>query len=185
MKTRYSRWMVVASAVTLLGGAVACKKEVPPEATPAGQEGGGAVDNRSESAPPMTATTGEVAGMNPASTVDVNPASAQSWIDDVKTGKTLDSEGKVAEHDKVDFKVGDTVFVSMKVADAPANGAVMAVWKASPGDREIKRETKNVSAGQKIMSFSQSTKGWDAGTYTVDVFTGDEKVGSETFVVSK
>lgn len=183
MKTPMYRWMAVASACAVFSGAVACKKKDASYMAPSGQEGGGAVDNRSESVPPPMATTSEVPGMNSGSPTDVNPVQAQSWIDDVKTGKTLDSEGKVAEHEKVTYRVGDTVFVSMKVGDAPANAAVMAVWKASPGDREINRETKNVTAGQKILSFSQSSKGWGAGTYTVDVFIGDEKVGSETFVI--
>src|SRR5688572_8441210 len=59
---------------------------------------------------------------------DLNPVEAQTMIDDVTIGKEVGADGMIAtENQGDDFAPGDTVYLTMNVADAPAGSAVKVV----------------------------------------------------------
>jgi hypothetical protein len=127
------------------------------------------------------ATTSEIAGTT--SPNDLNPVQAQSFIDDVTIGHEVGADGAIpAGKTGDDFAPGQTVYITMKVKDAPANSAVKIVYNGKD-NAKVGEETKQVPSGATYLSFEKSTKGWAKGDYTADVFIGDEKVNTQHFQV--
>ena len=114
---------------------------------------------------------------------DLAPATAQARIDDIKLGSTMGADGAVANEDD-DIAPGETVHLSMKVGDTPAGSAIKVVWMG-PNDARIGDEAKTVNVGERFAMFHRATTGWAEGDYKVDIFLGDEKVGSESFEIKK
>jgi FlaG/FlaF family flagellin (archaellin) len=115
---------------------------------------------------------------------DVNPVSAQSWVDDVTLGHKTTSDGEIAAADQGDdFAPGDPIYVAMKVADAPANSTVKIAWYG-PGETKVGDEEKSVAPGTKYLTFSNTkTSSWAKGDYRVEVWVGDEKVNQQEFQI--
>jgi hypothetical protein len=139
---------------------------------------------------PETATTAEIAGTtNPG---DLNPLSAQAYIDNVQLGHMLNADGTMMtepmtdgtitiEHVNDTFSPGQTVHVTMSVRDAPAGAAVKVAWYG-PNDTLIGEEQKSVPAGATTLAFSASdTSTWQLGDYRAEVWIGDEKVSTQQF----
>src|SRR5687767_4994316 len=77
---------------------------------------GAEVDDASDTA--TQATPAEVGGVNQPS--DLNPAEAETMIDDVTIGKQVAADGTIpAEAQGDDFAPGDAVHLAMDVGDAP------------------------------------------------------------------
>src|SRR5512133_185732 len=72
--------------------------------------------------PPLKTTTAEIPGTtNPN---DLNPVTAQSYVDDFVMGHAVAPEGVVAADQKGDsFSPGQPIHLTMTVKDAPANAA--------------------------------------------------------------
>lgn len=131
---------------------------------------------------PTQATETEIAGTtNP---MDVNPVTAQTWVDDVTIGHELGADGAVVVGEGGDdFAPGQPVHLAIEAGDAPAGAAVMVVW-FGPNEARIGEETKNVTAGQKYLNFqAPDTSSWAVGDYRAEVWTGDEKVNTQQFQI--
>jgi hypothetical protein len=132
---------------------------------------------------PSQATEKEIPGTN--SPNDLSPAKAQTYIDDVTIGHNVSSDGTIAAADQGDdFAPGQPIYITMKVADAPAGSQVKVAWYG-PGETKIKDEQKTVNAGDKYLSFeAANTASWQKGDYRAEVWIGDEKVNTQQFNVT-
>lgn len=123
----------------------------------------------------------EVAGVDAAG--DLNPVEAQTMIDDVTIGKQVGADGMIAaENQGDDFAPGETVYITMNAADAPAGSAVKVVWYG-PGETKINEEEKQVATGAQYLTFQADTASWAKGDYRAEVWVGDEKVNTQQFQV--
>ena len=126
-------------------------------------------------------TEQEVAGVDQPG--DLNPVEAQTMIDDVTIGKKVGTDGMIATEDQGDdFAPGDTVYITMNAADAPAGSAVKVVW-FGPGETRINEEEKQVQSGVQYLTFQADTASWQKGDYRAEVWIGDEKVNTQQFQV--
>jgi hypothetical protein len=115
---------------------------------------------------------------------DLNPVKAQTMIDDVTIGHKV-VDGTIPNADQGDnFAPGQTVYITMKVADTPATSKVKVAWYG-PGDSKITDEEKSVPTGAKYLSFENSkTSSWAKGDYRAEVWIGDEKVNTQHFNIT-
>ena len=131
-----------------------------------------------------TATTTseqEVAGTDQPG--DLNPVEAQTMVDDVTIGKKVGADGMIATEDQGDdFAPGDTVYITMNAADAPAGSAVKVAWYG-PGETKINEEEKSVPTGTQYLTFQADTGSWAKGDYRAEVWIGDEKVNTQQFQI--
>lgn len=137
--------------------------------------------DESEEVPAATTTTEQAGVESPA---DVAPLTAQTWIDDVTIGSELGPDGSMAAGKTGDdFAPGQPIHLAMEVGDAPASSQVKVVWYG-PNETKIGEETKQVTAGQKYLSFSAAnTSSWAKGDYRAEVWVGDEKVNQQQFQI--
>lgn len=138
---------------------------------------------KDETADPTTqVATAEQPGVQ--SPTDLAPVTAQTYIDDVTIGSELGPDGSmVTGKTGDDFAPGQAVHLSMEVGDTPAASAVKVVWYG-PNETKIGEETKNVTAGQKYLTFSAAdTASWAKGDYRAEVWIGDEKVNQQQFQI--
>lgn len=123
----------------------------------------------------------EVAGVDAPG--DLNPVEAQTMVDDVTIGKAVGADGMIAaENQGDDFAPGETVYITMNAADAPAGSAVKVVW-FGPGETRINEEEKQVQTGAQYLTFQADTASWAKGDYRAEVWIGDEKVNTQQFQV--
>ncbi|MGH9458735.1 MAG: hypothetical protein ACRD2J_13975 [Thermoanaerobaculia bacterium] len=129
---------------------------------------------------PTTPSATEVSGTT--AIQDVNPITAQSWLDGFALGSEVGPEGTIAEGAaKNEFAPGDPIHVTMEVGDAPPASAVKVVW-IGPGDAPVGDEIRNVAGGQEQMHFqAPDTTAWPAGAYRVEVWVADENVSTQQF----
>ena len=115
---------------------------------------------------------------------DLNPVEAQTMVDDVTIGKQVGADGMIAtEHQGDDFAPGETVHLTMNVADAPAGSAVKVVW-FGPNEQQLGEQVKQVETGAQYLTFeTPDTGSWQLGDYRAEVWVGDEKVNTQQFQV--
>jgi hypothetical protein len=115
---------------------------------------------------------------------DLNPVEAQTMVDDVTIGKSVGSDGMIAtENQGDDFAPGETVYLTMNVADAPAGSAVKVAW-FGPGETKIGDQQKTVETGAQYLTFETAdTSAWQKGDYRAEVWIGDEKVNTQQFQI--
>ena len=115
---------------------------------------------------------------------DLNPVEAQTMIDDVTIGKQVGADGMIAtENQGDDFAPGETVHLTMNVADAPAGSSVKVVW-FGPGEQQVGEQVKQVETGAKYLTFETAdTNSWQKGDYRAEVWVGDEKVNTQQFQI--
>jgi hypothetical protein len=156
--------------VSVLPLAIACKTKENAE-----------YDDKSDTA--TQTTEGEVAGVNAPN--DLNPVEAQTMVDDVTIGHKVGSDGMIAAADQGDdFAPGDPIYITMKVADAPAGSKVKLAWYG-PGETKIKDEEKAVNPGEQYLTFEAADTGsWQKGDYRAEVWIGDEKVNQQEFNIT-
>ena len=137
-------------------------------------------DDKSDTA--TDTTEQEVAGVNAPN--DLNPVEAQTMVDDVTIGHKVGSDGMIAAADQGDdFAPGDPIYITMKVADAPAGSKVKLAWYG-PGETKIKDEEKAVNPGEQYLTFQADTGSWQKGDYRAEVWIGDEKVNQQEFNIT-
>ena len=165
---RTSKFLAV-FLVSALPLAIACKTKENAE-----------YDDKSDTA--TDTTEQEVAGVNAPN--DLNPVEAQTMVDDVTIGHKVGSDGMIAAEDQGDdFAPGDPVYITMKVADAPAASKVKVAWYG-PGETKIKDEEKAVNPGEQYLTFQADTGSWQKGDYRAEVWIGDEKVNTQEFNIT-
>jgi hypothetical protein len=127
------------------------------------------------------ASTSEIPGTT--SPNDLNPVSAQAYIDDVTIGHEVGADGTIPTGKTGDdFASGETVKIAMKVKDAPAGTAVKTVFFAKD-EKNVGEKTMTIAGGEKFLVVEQATTGWPQGDYRADIFVGDEKVNSQQFQI--
>jgi hypothetical protein len=166
MRTSKLLAVLLVSALPL---AIACKTKESAE-----------YDDKSDTA--TQTSEQEVAGVNAPN--DLNPVEAQTMVDDVTIGHKVGSDGMIAAEDQGDdFAPGDPVYITMKVADAPAASKVKVAWYG-PGETKIKDEEKSVTPGEQYLTFQTDTGSWQKGDYRAEVWIGDEKVNTQEFNIT-
>jgi hypothetical protein len=115
---------------------------------------------------------------------DLNPVEAQTMVDDVTIGKEVGPDGMIAtENQGDDFAPGETVYLTMNVADAPAGSAIKVVW-FGPGEQQVGEQSKQVETGSQYLTFETADTGaWQKGDYRAEVWVGDEKVNTQQFQI--
>lgn len=115
---------------------------------------------------------------------DLNPLEAQSMVDDVTIGDKVGADGMIAfENQGDDFAPGQTVYLTMNVADAPAGSSVKVVWYG-PGEQRIGEQAKQVETGAKYLTFETAeTASWQKGDYRAEIWIGDENVNTQHFQI--
>lgn len=115
---------------------------------------------------------------------DLNPVEAQTMIDDVTIGKEVGADGMIATEDQGDdFAPGETVYLTMNVADAPAGSVVKVAW-FGPGETRVGDQEKQVETGSQYLTFETAdTASWQKGDYRAEVWIGDEKVNTQQFQI--
>ena len=106
-------------------------------------------------------------------------------IANVMIGKRLGSENRIAEP-TFQFAPEDTVFISMGIQGAPADGQVSARWLAQNG-KVLDSTGQSISAGaagNKEFHLAQP-KGWQPGTYLITLYLNGDSTDSKTFAVRK
>jgi hypothetical protein len=114
---------------------------------------------------------------------DLNPAEAQTMIDDVTIGKMAGPDGMIPmENQGDDFAPGQKVVIAMNVSDAAAGSAVKVAFFGE-SDAKVKEEEKTIPAGAKYLTFEADTTGWAKGDYRAEVWIGDERVNTQQFQI--
>jgi hypothetical protein len=112
-------------------------------------------------------------------------ASGKLRVANVMIGKRLGSENRIAEP-TFQFAPEDTVFISMAVQGAPADGDLSARWLAQNG-KVLDSTSQKVhagDAGNKEFHLAQP-KGWKPGTYLITLYLNGDSTDSKTFAVRK
>jgi len=111
---------------------------------------------------------------------------AELWLDDLRLGGQVGPDGAVTPARAADdFAVGETVYVSMAVSEAPADAAVHVVYEDSAG-ATVAEDAKKVRAGASYLYFdSGDTRSWPAGSYQVVVDVGGEQVAALDFTLTE
>ena len=142
--------------------------------------GGGGRDQGSETATADSAARAADSVARAASTGKLRVAN-------VMIGKRLGSENRIAEP-TFQFGPQDTVFISMGVQGAPADGQLSARWLGQNG-KVLDSTSQAISAGakgNKEFHLSQpQPKGWQPGTYLITLYLDGDSVDSKTFAVRK
>jgi hypothetical protein len=137
------------------------------------------VDDQDDTA--AVATEKEVPGTDKEG--DLNPVEAQTMVDDVTLGHKVGTDGMIATEDQGDdFAPGDTIYLTMNVADAPAGSAVKVAW-FGPGETKVGEEPKTIESGAKYLTFEEATTSWPKGDYRAEIWIGDEKVNTQEFQI--
>lgn len=116
---------------------------------------------------------------------DLDPITAQRWIDNVHLGRTVDESGKIAFSERSDdFAAGDAAFLSMEVTDAAAGSKVLVSVVDATTESEIWSDSKTVEAGKSHLVFELDPGALGEGEYRADVYVGDERVARRDFDVN-
>jgi hypothetical protein len=117
---------------------------------------------------------------------DLDPYTAQRWIDHVMVGRELDVNESVPSAGVTNsFATDDQIHVSMEVTDAPAGSVVaMTVINGLTGE-QVWHEEKPIQAGRSHLAFSLDADDLGAGRYRAAVTVGDEEVANRAFVVNE
>jgi hypothetical protein len=103
----------------------------------------------------------------------------------VMIGKRLGPENRIAEP-TFQFAPQDTVFVSVGIQGAPAEGNVSARWLAQTG-KTLDSTSTAIAAGDTTNKEFHFTppKGWQPGTYLVTLYLNGDSAEAKTFAVRK
>jgi hypothetical protein len=140
--------------------------------------GGGARDRGTETAAVDSATRAADSAARAAKT-------GPQRVANVMIGKRLGPENRIAEP-TFQFAPEDTVYVSVDVQGAPAEGTLAARWLAQNG-KTLDSTAQPLTAGgsgHKEFHLAQAT-GWKPGTYLVTLFLNGDSAEAKTFAVRK
>ena len=103
----------------------------------------------------------------------------------VMIGKKLGPENRIAEP-TFQFAPQDTVYVSVGVQGAPAEGKLSARWLAQTGKTLDSTATPIAAGDTANKEFHLAPpKGWTQGTYLVTLYLNGDSVEAKTFAVRK
>lgn len=171
--TRHGLWLwtrrgvpIAAVVATLSAGAVGC--------APAEQEGG----DRAEA--PAEAGGETSAGAEPAG----GSASPGEWLRGFALGSRVDTRGAVPPEERSEeFRIGQSLYVSMEVGEAAPAASVHAVFYDGSG-RKKAEDAKKVPARAGHLYFdSGDTSDWTPGEGTVAISVDGRPVQEEAFTL--
>ena len=103
----------------------------------------------------------------------------------VMIGKKLGPENRIAEP-TFQFAPQDTVYVSVGIQGAPAEGKLSARWLAQTGKTLDSTATPIAAGDTANKEFHLAPpKGWQQGTYLVTLYLNGDSVEAKTFAVRK
>ena len=103
----------------------------------------------------------------------------------VMIGKRLGAANRIAEP-TFQFTPDDTVYVSVDVQGAPAQGSLSARWLARSGKTLDSTAVQLSPADTGIKEFHLAPpKGWQPGTYLVTLYLNGDSAEAKTFSVQK
>jgi hypothetical protein len=112
-------------------------------------------------------------------------ASGPQRVANLMIGKRLGPQNRIAEP-TFQFQPQDTVYVSMGIEGARAEGKLAARWLAQTG-KAIDSTAQPIAAGDsanKEFHLAQSA-GWKPGNYLVTIYLNGDSVEAKTFAVRK
>jgi len=134
--------------------------------------------------PGATTTTHEreIPGAN--SPTDLDPLTAQRYIDHVRIGHEVDPEGQVPSGREAGaFRASEPLYVSMEVTDAPAGSKVRLSIRDRETNALVWSNEGTVEAGKSYLTFEVGSGKLAHGDYRADVIIGDETVARREFQV--
>ena len=106
-------------------------------------------------------------------------------VANVMIGKRLGPENRIAEP-TFQFAPQDTVYVSVGIQGAPAEGKLSARWLAQTGKVLDSSATAIASGDTGIKEFHLAQeKGWKPGTYLITLYLNDDSAEAKAFAVRK
>ena len=103
----------------------------------------------------------------------------------VMIGKRLGAGNRIAEP-TFQFTPGDTVYLSVDVQGAPAEGSLSARWLARSGKTLDSTAVQLTPADTGMKEFHLAPeKGWQPGTYLVTLYLNGDSAEAKTFSVQK
>jgi hypothetical protein len=107
---------------------------------------------------------------------DLDPLTAQRWIDEVRVGPRLDDTGSVPPDGAASrFSPEAAIHISMKVDDAPV-GAVVRLVVHDALEQQVWSAERPVAEGEPYLHFTIGEATLPVGRYEARVIVGDERV---------
>lgn len=129
-----------------------------------------------------TTSASEIPGAH--APADLDPITAQRWIDDVRVGRQVDARSQVPQTDVTDtFAADERIHVSMEVTDAPSGSVIAVTVIDGTTGRRLWGQEKPAEAGRSHLAFSLRASELSPGRYDVEVRVGDERVALRPLVV--
>ncbi len=114
---------------------------------------------------------------------DLDPLTAQRFVDHVRLGRDVDVEGQVPPQLVArTFATGSPIYVSLEVTDAPAGSLIQVALVDSATTEQVWSDRKPVPAGRSYLSFKVDDR-LPLGSYLARVTIGDETVARREFEV--
>lgn len=102
-------------------------------------------------------------------------SSGGRWLGEVRVGGSVDPAGAVPVESATDrFAPGESIYVSMAVADAPENAAVHTVFLDAAGEKIAEDEKKVPAEAQYLYFDAGDTVNWLPGEYTIEIAVDGE-----------
>lgn len=140
-----------------------------------------ACGGRDQGAETATADTAALAADSAARAARTGP----QRVGVVMIGKRLGAGNRIAEP-TFQFTPNDTVYVSVNVQGAPAQGSLSARWLARSGKTLDSTAVQLTPADTGIQEFHLAPeKGWQPGTYLVTLYLNGDSAEAKTFSVQK
>jgi len=116
---------------------------------------------------------------------DLDPLTAERWIDNVHIGHSVDPSGEIAQNERADaFATDAPAYLSMEVTDATAGTQVLVSVVDAETESELWSDTKTIRFGDSHLVFQIDTSALGSGEYRADVWVGDERVARRQFDVT-
>jgi len=115
---------------------------------------------------------------------DLNPVTAQRWIDQVRLGRGVDHQGQVPDAMRTDtFTHDDEINVSVKVSDAPVGTHVALEIHNGDSGEIVWTDERSVDTDHSHLTFRFSADDLESGSYEARVIVGDERVARSLFAI--
>ncbi len=133
-----------------------------------------------EEGAPTAAQDREIPGTH--SPNDLDPITAQRFVDRVRIGRDLDADGQVpTEAEGEEFDAASTVHVSLEATDAPAGSVIRLNVLEDGTERPVWTEELEVPAGRSFVNFTIDGGELASGAYRAEIVIGDETVANRDF----
>ena len=143
-------------------------------------------ETTTQTPPPARTTTTTTAAPQNLGKAKVNaalPLNAAESLSQSHIGGATGPDGTVTA-DKTTFKTGEPVFVTLTLRDALKGVELSARWYDAK-NKQLAEEKKELSAGQRSVTFQWKGKPLKPGKYRVVTYWGENIAGDHAFEVTK